>query len=554
LRINLKHTTVIVMAAALLSAALLTSDTAFAATGAIKVSAYTPIERGDVAGAQRKALDEALRIAVENSIAGIIPEKTYQALAGLIEQGVLNRGQDFIATYHIVDRDVSDRAYTVHVSVNINLDLLRKHLSALGIIKEPGSPPLASIFVTVDADVELAQVQAMGSLARDRVMASLVASGMTVVPASEEEELGFRVIRPPQDPAILRDAGESAMTDLAVGVVIRQNGDAAAGAGGMVLPAYVSVQAVEVSSGFLFDVTLEEAEVVLDVGDSPEVRGNTGEILTRAADQVAAAAAEKLVTSKADRYSYELYFAGQMPASRSGRLLYELSGRLGEDTDIIPFRFTAAGSTYKVYTTVEATRFARALEESARFDGSLKVEPSGEQFTVTATGEAKGRSGVVEFSEEVTFYRRLPVAGIENPDDVKKIDFVPWHESEDNGSFLMANDAPLGMGILAKIEPSMDHDIFRFIVPPGTTSLSVLLQHTGPGEVRPRVRIYSGEGKLLGTGLARRRGSDLRFELAIETEVEVVVLSVEDELGRYPSMFPYVLTVSGNGSQEDEPT
>jgi hypothetical protein len=163
-------------------------------------------------------------------------------------------------------------------------------------------------------------------------------------------------------------------------------------------------------------------------------------------------------------------------------------------------------------------------------------------------------SGVLEFGEEVTFYRRLPVPGIENPDDIRKIEFVAWQENENNSEAGSANIAPVGMGILGRVDPSRDLDFFRFELPDGAQEVTVVVEQTGPGEVRSRVRVFDG-GSLLEDQVAKSRGQNLYFTFPVDESMKDFQLSVEDFLGRYSSMFPYVLKVGVSGAQKtDEPT
>ena len=71
--------------------------------------------------------------------------------------------------------------------------------------------------------------------------------------------------------------------------------------------------------------------------------------------------------------------------------------------------------------------------------------------------------------------------------------------------------------------------------------------------MRPRVRVFGGDGSLLGDEKARARGRSLSFNLYLPGGTEEIILGLEDHLGRYPSMFPYVLRVGvgeGRGGGE----
>lgn len=514
----------------------------------VKASAFAPIERGNLSSAQKQALEDALSAAMEKTLQSMIPPSSFQSLAPLLQREILDHTQDFIANYHILDRDVSDLAYTVHISARIDMDLLRKQLTRTGIMKGPGSPPLAAVFVTVDAPVNLQVVEALGTAARDKVTASLERSGIVVIPVGEDNELGFRVIRPPQDAESLRRDGAASGADLAVGAIIASFAGSKAGDGSAGLPVEATVQVIEVASGSVVEALSGQTEAIIQEGEKSQVKGDIHRQLEQLAQQAAATASARFVPEEVENNTYRLLFADGVPAFRAGRLLYELSTGLEETAAIIPSRFGPEGAEYTVWTPDGPDRFQRALARAVSGEETATLTVEENRAVIGLTEAAAARTGVREYGEEVTFYRRLPVAGMENPDDVRKIELVQWHETEENDSFPVANDAPLDMGILGKIEPSADHDMFRFAVPRGVTSLSITVEHTGPVEIKPRIRVYSAGGSLLANRTAVRRGRSLRFTMTLPEAAGDVVVALEDDLGRYAGMFPYVLRVTGVGA------
>ena len=157
----IKATAVITICIVLILA--LTSHPAKAEPTKVRVSAHAAIEGGDVAGAQSDAQSEALQKAIEKVLTQIVPERTFAALEPLLAARILPETERFISHYQIVNQDVSDRSYTVHLSVTVDTDLLRKNLVRIGVIKEPGSPALAAVFVTVDAPLGLDHVRSLGT-------------------------------------------------------------------------------------------------------------------------------------------------------------------------------------------------------------------------------------------------------------------------------------------------------------------------------------------------------------------------------------------------------
>jgi hypothetical protein len=518
----------------------------------VRVSAHAAIERGDVAGAQSDAQSEALQKAIEKVLTQIVPERTYAALEPLLAEKILPQTERFISHYQIVSQDVSDRAYTVHLSVTVDTDLLRKNLARIGVIKEPGSPPLAAVFVTVDAPLGLTHVKSLGSVAQKAVTEALDGASLVIIPAADQEA-GFRVVRPPQAPEALVSEGLASLADLAIGVLFKKNGEAVVTGSTMTIPMYLSIQAVDVETGTLVDVALLETEVSMGTRDGTLLSTGLGKSIGEMAARMSNNLAQRYLTGEVERGYVDLVFEGSHDAVTVRHILNEMQFRLGETTSIVPVRFSVDQSRYVIWTPRKVDDIVRVLSMLERKPRPFKVQVQEGGITLIMENGVT-TAGVLEFGEELTFYRRLPVPGIENPDDIRKIEFVAWQELENNSETRSANVAPVGMGILGRIDPSRDLDFFRFELPDGAREVSVQVEQTGPGEVRPRVRVFSG-GSLLEDQLARSRGRNLYFSFPVKPNMTGFQLSIEDFLGRYSSMFPYVLKVGVTGHKKaDEPT
>ncbi|MDF1527218.1 MAG: hypothetical protein RRA15_13580 [bacterium] len=518
----------------------------------VRVSAHAAIEKGDVAAAQSDAQAEALQKAVEMVLTQIVPERTYDALEPLLESRILPQTERFISNYQIVSQDVSDRAYTVHLSVTVDTYLLRKNLVRIGVIKEPGSPPLAAVFVTVDAPLGLDHVKSLGTVAQKAVSEALDSATLVIIPPAGEDT-GFRVIRPPQAPVALVSGGLVSLADLAIGVLFKKNGEAVVTGSTMTIPMYLTVQAVDVETGTLLDVAIQELEVSLGTRDGTLLSKGLEKTIDEMVSRMSGKLTERYLAGEAKRGSIDLVFEGRHDAVTVRHVLNEMQFRLGETTSIVPVSFSLDQSHYIIWTSKALDDAVRVLSMLERKLRPFKVEVHEGGITLTMTGEAV-TTGVREFGEEVTFYRRLPVPGIENPDDIRKIEFVAWQEIEGNSESGSANDAPVGMGILGRVDPSRDLDFFRFKLPAEAKEVSVLVEQTGPGEVRSRVRVFAG-GSLLEDQLAKSRGKALYFTFQVSPGMTDFQLSVEDFLGRYPSRFPYVLKVGIIANKKaDEPT
>ena len=525
-----------------------------AETAKVLVSAFAPITQGDVAGAQSKALKTALANGIEKVLAQIVPERTYEALEPLLKEKVLPRAEQFITHYQIASQDVSDLAYTVKVSVTVDADLLRKNLVRLGVIKEPGSPPLTAIFVTVEAPVGLEHVRSLGSRAQESIASELERSNLTVIPVSENQDLGFRVLRPPQAPEALVSEGIAALADLSVGIVFRKNGEAVVTGSTMTIPMSVHLQAVDVQTGVLVDAGAQETSVKLGTKDGALLSKDLGKLLSEMAVGLSANLRDRYLVGEQKRGSVDLVFEG-LHEARSVRIaLGELLFRLGESATVVPVRFSRERSIYTVWSDKGEREVYKALSSAGIVSGFFTITEEEGDVVLREKGE-RAAAGVHEFGEEVTFYRRLPVPGVENPDDIRKVEYVGWQEREDNSGPRSANAAPVGMGILGRIDPPRDQDFFFFRFPEGTDQISIHVEQVGPGEVRPRARVFRDDGRLIDDQKAKSRGKSLFFTLHLQAGITEVLLSVEDHLGRHSSMFPYVLRLGVEGKgQADEPS
>ena len=510
-----------------------------------RASGTAAIEGGNIAGAQGKAVDAALSRALETVLVRTISPRTFEIMGPLLREKTLSRVQDFVANYKIIGREVTDLTYTVDLAVNVEKDLLIDHLAQLGVIKGAASPMLTVVFVTVDAPLGLEKVKALGTLASRSISSSFTHSGFTVIPVSEREDPGFRLLRPPQTTGVLASRGQAALADLSVGVFFKGAEDGTQGGGGEgSFPMEVSLQAVDARTGDLAGTYRLQESFILETarGSSPPAR--LEETLGRAARSLALKLKDQYFAPREGIEPTEVIFEGKHDARDVWMVLGEIFSRVGKNTRAVPVRFTPDRSVYNVWAEKGLDGIARAL-------GSSRIVS--EIFSVTREGEglifrekASGRPpGVSEFSREVPFYRRLPIPGAENPEDVRKIRAVPWQEAENNSDPERANAAPLGEGILGKIDPPGDQDFFLFSLPAGIRRIMIQVEQSGPGEVRPRVRVFGEDGTSLNDQKAGARGGNLSFGFPVPDGTGRIFLCVEDHLGRYPSVFPYVLTVEG---------
>lgn len=517
-----------------------------------RVSAYSPIDGGDIAGAQNSAVTAAKEKAISMALTRIVPEQTLTALLPLLVERVIPKFDTFIANYKIINQDVSNRAYTVHVSVTVDLDLLRKYLTSLGVIKGPGSRPLAVVYVTLDVPAELDNVKNLGVLATEIVSKSLENSGVTVVPIQPDDEFGFRFIRPPQLSENLLTEGRHIGADLAAGIIFQMNNDANWDGNLASTPLKVFLQWADLATETMMKVNFSEAIVDLGSEDIRSSNKNLNRILSILADNLGSDIQASLGNLEITPIGHQLSIKGPISTPMYREFVYRLMSRSGEASDLIPSRFTRDGIEMKLWTTKSPEEVGTILDDLKLSGATIQWESRSGKFLLTLSSDGEEAKGVRELGEEVYFYKRLPVPGVENPEDLKKIQIVLWKEEEENGTFSRANMAPTGMGILGRIDPSRDHDLFRFEIPRGAVEIYVLVEQTGPNEVQPRVRMFDSSGKLIRDTKAKARGRNAYFSFPIDPAIQEIVLSVEDNLNRYTSMFPYVLTVGVKIAEKED--
>ena len=531
---------------------------AAASEDVIGVSAFSHITAGDVAEAQKSAVLSAKEKAIETALKRILPEVTLQALSSLIEARVVPQAEAFISNYKIENRDVSDLAYSVRLSVTVNMDLLRNALASLGIIKEPGSPPLTAVFITMDIPADLDQVKAIGSVANEIFSSALAKAGATVIP-SPEGDFDFRYIRPPQSVDSLLEGGARALADLALGVVIKAGPKSDQAESPMPTPLFVAYQVLDLRSGAVIGSEEKESAVSLPgQGEIPDL-GSLAKFFSVMSDSLVSVVRNYVVSNRVKNRAYKIVLKGAMDAAFYREFTYRLVNQSGDKASIIPDRFSREMTEINFWTAREPGEVSALLGKIRVAGAPLQFQRTSDGFAVTLPGGRKAAVGVREYGENVNFYRRLPFPGVENPEDIKKTELVPWREQEDNGTFFTANLAPPGAGILGKIDPAKDHDLYRFNLPAHTIEMTVHVEQTGPGEFQPRVRIFDSKGELRGDVRARRRGRSLYFVLPVDFETAWIILSVEDNLGRHDSMFPYVLNLGLKGEEktsqgENEPS
>ncbi|MBN2720195.1 MAG: hypothetical protein JXR72_03730 [Proteobacteria bacterium] len=315
----------------------------------------------------------------------------------------------------------------------------------------------------------------------------------------------------------------------------------------------VSLQAVDVRTGVLAGTYTAQEGFILETNKKSALPGHLEETLGRAARSLALKLKDQYFAPRAGTEPTEVIFEGKHEARDVWMVLGEIISRVGKNTRAVPVRFTSDRSVYNVWAEKGRDAVARALDSSRVVSGIFSVAREGEGIILREKGDRRP-GGVGKFGRELSFYRNLPIPGAEKPENVRKVQTVAWEEEENNSGPKIANFAPVGEGILGKIDSPGDQDFFLFSLPDGTRRLTIQVEQSGPGEMRPRVRVFGEDGTFLNDEKAGARGGDLTFGFPVPDGTDKIFLCVEDHLGRYPSVFPYVLTVEGEkGKAGGEP-
>ncbi len=539
---------------------MMTSIQAFAVSGIYYVSDYAPIENGNIVKAQAEALNITKGKAVQRALMEMFPEKTYEAFSSFLNEKIVPQADLFITNYKIDNQDISDLAYTINLSVRVDMELLRKHLSKVGLIKVPGSPPLASVFVTLDVPIDRELAELLAKQSSDAISSNLIDDGITFIPPPSEAIINeatdegiegevrevkpaFRIIRPPQTPGSLVIAGIDAMTDLAIGVNFQKNGEIEGNSDSLKIPVKLNVEAIDTGTAESAFADSRELTVVFKSTDKRVIGGEFSRNIKELSALVVAELKADYVDRETISSSYTLNIEGSVTSFVIRELTYRLKARLGEEASIFPAAYTKEQARLNLWTAMAASEVIDILKEIELSGFSLDAEQNDGVFTIILQDDPAAVQGVIEYGLEVPFYKRIPVPGLENPEDLKKIEQVQWAEQEENDTIYTANIAPVGMGIIGKIDYSKDHDFYHFLLPERTVELAVRVELTGPDELQSRVRIFSSAGKLISDTRARRRGRNLYQTVRLEPDTRAVILAMEDYLGRHKSLFSYVINV-----------
>jgi hypothetical protein len=151
------------------------------ATDSVVVETEGKAYLGDdgLVNAEKKAINDGLRRAVEQAVGTFISSSTMVKNAQLIEDKILKSSQGYIKEYQVINKSIEDHIYIVKVKVEVGRKALADDLDALKLnIKRIGNP---RIMVLLSQKVEDYYVDLPDGLAETEMMKQFIESGFQVI-------------------------------------------------------------------------------------------------------------------------------------------------------------------------------------------------------------------------------------------------------------------------------------------------------------------------------------------------------------------------------------
>ena len=134
----------ICIAATLLSAATVLSQETRTAT--VKAEGMAPIIEGNLANARDKAIQDALRMAVEQAIGAMVSSETLVANAEVVSDKIASKTAGYVQSYDVLKAGKLDETtYTVTVNAVAKIGDLERDLGALNLLIEQVNTPRITV-------------------------------------------------------------------------------------------------------------------------------------------------------------------------------------------------------------------------------------------------------------------------------------------------------------------------------------------------------------------------------------------------------------------------
>jgi hypothetical protein len=128
------------------------------------------ITNNDVAGARKNAISDALRNAVEQAVATLIPGQTLDKKSQAIRGGIYARSDQYIRDYRINSERQVQKVYAVDVRSAVFIDSIRDDLQTLGLLKvEKNRVQATEVALTVKGLTSCADYARVKELLKTRV-------------------------------------------------------------------------------------------------------------------------------------------------------------------------------------------------------------------------------------------------------------------------------------------------------------------------------------------------------------------------------------------------
>jgi hypothetical protein len=128
------------------------------------------ITNNDLASARNNAINDALRNAVEQAVAKLIPGQTLDKRSQAIKDGIYAKSDQYIHDYKISSERQVQKVYAVNVRSTVFIDSIRDDLQTLGLLKmEKNKVPATEIAFTVKGLTSCADYTRVKELLKTKV-------------------------------------------------------------------------------------------------------------------------------------------------------------------------------------------------------------------------------------------------------------------------------------------------------------------------------------------------------------------------------------------------
>lgn len=118
------------------------------ANAVIAAEGIAVVEKGDVGGARDRALDDALRKAVEQTVGTLVESETIVQNFALLNDSIYTRARGFIRSYKITGEKQEGPLYRVAVHAIVARDAVEEDLRALGLLIRRMRRPRVIVMIT----------------------------------------------------------------------------------------------------------------------------------------------------------------------------------------------------------------------------------------------------------------------------------------------------------------------------------------------------------------------------------------------------------------------